>query len=184
MNEPTQEYLHECFEYVDGKLYWKERPRHHFKREQDRKTFNILRSGSHAGSEPKDLIDKKLYRSTITISDKPFSRSRLIYIMFFGDIQDGMVIDHINGDSTDDRIENLRCVPQSVNTYNRKKSKNNTSGVTGVHFKNGGFKKPWRCSYKENGKRKAKDFETKDEAIAFRKEWELNHPYITPRHGK
>ena len=36
----------------------------------------------------------------------------------FGVIPDGMVIDHINRDPSDNRIVNLRCVTQSVNLAN------------------------------------------------------------------
>jgi hypothetical protein len=41
-------------------------------------------------------------------------------------------IDHVNGDPADNRIENLRCVPQSENNKNAKRRKDNTSGTTGV----------------------------------------------------
>ena len=37
-----------------------------------------------------------------------------------GTIPDGMDIDHINGDTHDNRIENLRCVTRSQNHYNKK----------------------------------------------------------------
>jgi hypothetical protein len=43
-------------------------------------------------------------------------------------------IDHINGNRQDNRIENLRDVPQSENMKNTKKRKNNTTGKTGVYF--------------------------------------------------
>lgn len=36
----------------------------------------------------------------------------------FGVIPDGMVIDHINRNPSDNRIANLRCVPQSMNLTN------------------------------------------------------------------
>lgn len=45
-----------------------------------------------------------------------------------------MVIDHINGLKSDNRIVNLRNVSQSINTKNCKKSSNNTSGVNGVYW--------------------------------------------------
>lgn len=39
-------------------------------------------------------------------------------MMHNGPIPDGLVIDHINRNTSDNRIENLRCVPQSVNLAN------------------------------------------------------------------
>lgn len=41
-------------------------------------------------------------------------------------------IDHINGDPSDNRLENLRNVSHEVNGRNLARRKNNTSGVTGV----------------------------------------------------
>ena len=42
------------------------------------------------------------------------------------------VIDHINGDKKDNRIKNLRDAGYTLNNRNKKKNKNNTSGITGV----------------------------------------------------
>lgn len=49
---------------------------------------------------------------------------------------DDKVVDHINGDPTDNRKSNLRICTQQQNTMNRKKSSNNTSGCTGVCWSN------------------------------------------------
>jgi hypothetical protein len=44
--------------------------------------------------------------------------------------------DHINGDTLDNRRENLRIASASENGSNRGKQKNNTSGYKGVRIKN------------------------------------------------
>lgn len=44
-------------------------------------------------------------------------------------------IDHINGDSLDNRIENLRPATQSQNCANQGLKKNNTSGIKGVRYR-------------------------------------------------
>lgn len=44
----------------------------------------------------------------------------------------GEQVDHINGDSLDNRIENLRICTASENNSNRGNQKNNTSGFRGV----------------------------------------------------
>lgn len=42
------------------------------------------------------------------------------------------LIDHINGNPLDNRLENLRCADDSENVWNSKRSKANLSGVKGV----------------------------------------------------
>jgi hypothetical protein len=57
---------------------------------------------------------------------------RIIWEIHNGPIPDGMVIDHINQNTKDNKIQNLRCVSKEINRRNMKKSKRNSSGVVGV----------------------------------------------------
>lgn len=52
-------------------------------------------------------------------------------------------IDHIDCDRLNNRISNLRAATQSQNGMNSKMSKNNTSGVKGVHW---GADGKWRAA--------------------------------------
>lgn len=47
-----------------------------------------------------------------------YSVHRLVYEAIYGEIPDGMQIDHINGNKNDNRIENLRCVTGKENQNN------------------------------------------------------------------
>src|SRR5574343_534907 len=67
---------------------------------------------------------------------KCYMAHRYIWEIFNGKISKGMVIDHKNGNSLDNRIENLRCVSISenlLNSNNRIRS-DNTSGIRGVSW--------------------------------------------------
>ncbi len=70
----------------------------------------------------------------------------------------GMIVDHVNGDSLDNRKENLRICTQKENVVNRGTGKNNKSGIKGVQFRrkiNGCYS--WYAMIgvgKINGKRK------------------------------
>lgn len=64
--------------------------------------------------------------------------------------EDGMEVDHINGDPLDNRRENLRVCTHAENLKNRKLNKNNKSGYKGVrwHVKD----KKWRAEIQTLGK--------------------------------
>lgn len=61
-------------------------------------------------------------------------------------------IDHINGDRSDNRIENLRDVPKFLNSRNAAKRKDNTSGVSGVYWDS--TANAWRAAVRVNGSRR------------------------------
>ena len=60
-------------------------------------------------------------------------------------------VDHINGDTLDNRKSNLRLCNQSQNQANRKMNKNNKSGYRGVHWDEQGRR--WKAQIKVNGKK-------------------------------
>ena len=62
-------------------------------------------------------------------------RSRIIYLhRQLMNPPPGLVVDHRNCDSLDNRRANLRTVTQAVNMRNRRKRKNTSSRFIGVHF--------------------------------------------------
>lgn len=58
------------------------------------------------------------YCRTTLENNKKYSTHILIYETFVGPVPQGSVIDHINGEKDDNRLENLRCVTQSENMSN------------------------------------------------------------------
>ena len=89
--------------------------------------------------------------------------------------QDPNVIDHINGDGTDNRWENLRSVTIAQNTLNRSLSSNNRSGVSGVCSVDG----RWRATIR-GGRNKIilGEYKTFEEAVAARKIAEEKYGYV------
>jgi len=87
-------------------------------------------------------------------------------IMGVGRFSDnGIYVDHINGNTLDNRKENLRLATNQQNAVNSRKPKNNTSGLKGVIF----YPKQnrWRAFIKFNYKQiHLGMFGTKEEAHA------------------
>lgn len=69
--------------------------------------------------------------------------------MVLGRPLDGMVVDHINGDSTDNRKDNLRICTQAENVRNQKIRKDSPFGYKGV-MRNG--KNGFMARIRSNGK--------------------------------
>jgi hypothetical protein len=88
---------------------------------------------------------------------------RLIWVLSNGPIPNGMEIDHINGNPSDNRIENLRLCNRSQNCQNVKRRKDNLSGAKGVFFDS--FSKTWRgCVSFKKKKHYTQRFKTLEEA--------------------
>ena len=72
----------------------------------------------------------------------------LIWIMVFGKRPDGQ-IDHINGERSDNRLENLRDVSAIQNSQNiRSPTSRNSSGFLGVYYRNGKYAAQICTNYK------------------------------------
>jgi hypothetical protein len=109
----STKYLHELFEYRDGRLYRK-----------------VARANAKVGEEA-GHVNTVGYR-VVTLDGKIRLVHRLIYQMVHGDCPE--FLDHINGVRTDNRIENLRPANKSQNSANQKLSCTNTTGIKNVSF--------------------------------------------------
>ena len=154
----TSEELHEIFQYNDGILSWK-----------------INKSGiskSTAGS-----LESTGYVS-IGYKRVRYKAHRIVWKMF-NNTDPQEQLDHINGNRSDNRIENLREVTTRSNALNQRKPCNNTSGTVGVHKKNS----LWVAHISSpKGKIILGRFPSLDDAIAARKAAETEYGYH-PNHG-
>ena len=69
---------------------------------------------------------------TITIDGKKYLTHRLVFLMHNGYLP--KLLDHINQNKLDNRIENLREASKKLNAINSKLYKNNTTGRAGVYW--------------------------------------------------
>ena len=63
-----------------------------------------------------------------------YKQHRLAWLLYYKVDPGSMLIDHIDGDKSNNKITNLRLVTHSQNRINTKMRKNNKTGVKGVHF--------------------------------------------------
>ena len=127
----TQNYLNQIFKYKDGNLYWKI-------------NFSLkIKEGKKAGS-----INKQ-GRMQIGINKKVYIFSRIVFLYHHGYLP--KLIDHIDGNKLNNKIENLREATISQNNCNSKIPSHNTSSKKNVSFNT--RDKIWNVSLKVNKKR-------------------------------
>lgn len=128
----SQSDLHSLFDYQNDTLIWKDPPHNEF----------LI-------GEPAGRLSSCGYMYT-EIFDTDFRLHRLIWVYHNGDIPDGMLIDHIDGDKLNNAIGNLRLATTSQNRHNMGAYKGSVSRFKGVawHKKNS----KWRVQIRIDGK--------------------------------
>ena len=127
----NKKYLNQIFDYKDGHLYWK-----------------VAKQSIKIGDQFGCLRN---YGYIVGNFDCKYSRAhRLIFMWHYGFLP--KEIDHIDGNPSNNRIENLRQANRSENGMNQKLNSRNTSGVKGVTWKKD--KQKWHARVKVNKKNK------------------------------
>ena len=129
--ELSQERVKELFSYDEKNLIWKVR------------TSNRIKIGAIAGNYNHG------YRE-INVDGKRYYAHRLVWLYHYGYLPKEH-LDHINGNTQDNRIENLRIVDPQGNARNCGMSCNNVSGVKGVYLNKS---QNWVANIVINGKTK------------------------------
>lgn len=126
----TQQQVKENFDYVNGILVWK-------------------KTGTGIKKHSTGWVNDLGYHS-IGFNRKTYRTHRLIFLYHYGYMP--KVVDHIDGDTLNNRIENLREASDMQNAWNQKKRCTNTTGIKGVSFskKNKKYKACCMINYKNH----------------------------------
>lgn len=113
----TQEYLKEILEYNSetGVFTWKV------------SNTNLIKVGDVAGKPRGDGYCR------VRILNKLQYTHRLVWLYLYGALPVGH-LDHVDGDTSNNRVTNLREATRYENQHNQGKRKNNTSGFKGVSW--------------------------------------------------
>jgi hypothetical protein len=125
----SHEYVLSAFDYQDGNLI--------------RKIGRAGEVGQIAG-----CIHKGNGYVHVKIKAKCFKAHRLIFFYHHGYLPE--CVDHIDGDKTNNKIENLRAATKEENCHNQKIRSTNTSGCKGVSWNR--IQKKWQVALCKNYK--------------------------------
>lgn len=168
MELPPQEYLNSVLSYnpETGALTW--RKREWIDKRGRHKAFRWGgRAAGHLRADGKFVMG---------VGGALHLSHRVIWKMVHG--EEPECVDHINGDCSDNRLENLRNVSQAVNNRNVARRSDNTSGMAGVTYqKDRGV---WRAYLKN---KTIGRFRTKQDAMDARLEAQRKAGF-TERHGQ
>lgn len=139
---PSQEIIKNNFEYIDGRLY--------------RKTKKGL---SPVGSWTRQGYESFLFNC------ERYATHRIIFIYHRGDISSNCEIDHKDGNTLNNKIDNLRLSVRKQNVRNSSLQSNNTSGIKGVSWNKD--RNVWMARLGSGKNRIEKSFKNIDDAEKF-----------------
>jgi len=107
--------LNEMFEYRDGILLYRKNPNR-----------SVSRIGTRAG-----WVRPNGYRMVI-VDGEEYREHRVIWAMHYGDIEAGQIVDHRDGNESNNTLSNLRAASETYNRLNQRMRKGRKGQYKGV----------------------------------------------------
>lgn len=167
-----------------GFLHWNKRPLSDFQSNRIGNTWNTRYAGKRVGGISQSKKDNTSYfKTTVSVGGELFNLTahRIVWFLNYGEWPNGL-IDHVDGNGLNNRLDNLRDVTSTNNGRNSKLISTNTTGVSGVNWNKRDEK--WFATKSVGGKSSylkcSRDF---FEVVCARKSWEYKEGNFTERHG-
>ena len=135
-----------------------------------------------AGDEAKFFKQQDYWSIQIPRVRTTVKRSHLVLLLTGYLLQPNEEVDHIDGNKDNDHPSNLRAVTRRVNSCNRKKRSDNTSGITGIRWSE--YHGHYVIRRTVNGKRLSRSRKTFEEAKEVLEQLTQMDSDYTCRHGK
>ena len=165
---PDTDYIRECIDYSPqaGTFTWRERPLHHFPHLTAQRWWNGRFAGEPAGWGSNDRT--AYWR--LCFGHYKVKAHRVAWLLVYGEPVPE-ILDHIDGNKLNNRINNLRAVTNWQNAAGQKTRDGTFSGVKGVYFRRRGNSERFVVHIGWLGRKHwVGSFTTLDEAIAARRE--------------
>lgn len=164
-------------------LNWSE----HFQIDNDSPSGLVRIRNYRNGKAERSIVGNKFYKKngdpngwSISLNKTSYVVHRVIWVLTYGSIDHTLVIDHLDGDPFNNKIENLSLKIPADNKRNSHKYRSNTTGITGVGRNSNGvghyyYTAYWRelsglLKFKHFSIAKLGEENAKELAVAYRKE--------------
>lgn len=157
----------------DEMLYYDETSPSCLRHKNDKVRPNNLSVARKAGEVACSINSSTGYWRYLSSRYGDFAGHRIVWFLITGeDVPPDCLVDHIDGDRLNNKIDNLRLVSETVNLRNAVKYSNNTTGITGIYYdKKSGDNFYWKASWMDlDGKQKTKSFSVKKHGFDIAKE--------------
>lgn len=166
--------------HITGDVWWRKREPYMFSESGIGAVGNCKRWNTRfANKLALTALCEGYYRGTFLRTN--ITRHKVAWLIFHGKSPVG-VIDHVDGNRLNNKIDNLRDVTMTENNKNKSISRNNTSNVTGVSFDKSRNK--WVVGIGHDNKYiRIGRFDNYDDAVTARKKMEKSLGYHS-NHGR
>ena len=111
-----------------------------------------IKAGMVAGKLTTPVVDRYSMYYMVNHNNSAYMTHRIVWELLVGRIQSGNIIDHLDGDGTNNNINNLMEKPIRQNAMNKVMQVNNSSGITGVYknlkkSRSGNINEYWMASW-------------------------------------